>query len=448
MLGIKPTPRKEKHKDMKLITKHHLWFYQIHLPIVTFIGILFLLHPTPILNTISAPILWLGFALLTLIPHKNINTSHLPPWRAWCLTLMLQFALSGGIKAIHYFTDHSFAMPQSTPWIQGTFPWFFYAAIAVVILHQGQSRGNLQPYHCVNRWFDPHVGQLCINQFAKITTQLATFFVLLPLALMFTHIFFNELNNTMHFYPMLNTIILIVPLTMLQKRVKWTKHLRFYIAHGTPIWLISCLIIIPVTMLLVAAQSVMAHLFILDKLLPPALTAMITQHPWPSETTRLSQHGFSLLWWIVWTLPIGGILSQLYKNHQPWHLLVAMIVGQVLLSPLQQHTLTSTQACVLACLSTVILCFSFMHHKGYLSLVMAQLPTKSPLKYRSLANSLVNNTFSLIFFILILLSFGLDWITWGLLTACMPSFLMTQIALFNLMPIKSLTRRLPSTQPP
>ena len=236
---------------------------------------------------------------------------------------------------------------------------------------------------------------------------------------------------------------------MIRRHIRWQYHFRFFIARGVPLWLLSCLMIIPLTVLLIAAQPITEQFFLLQQLLPEHIITIINQTPWPTQVIQQSQHAFTLLWWIVWTLPAAAILSKLYQGHAIWRQMLTIALGQILLHPLSQHALTQPQACALACLSTTILCVCILQRKGYASLLCTELPTVCPLKLRSPARQLVHNNFMLLIWIVVMMAFGFDWITWIFLTACMPYMTMMWLSLSNLITAPTSQQSpLPSTSQP
>ena len=60
---------------MKILEKHHHWFWQIHMPIMTIIAFVLLTNPLPLLDAIISPWIWgvgcLAAALTSKPQRKN-----------------------------------------------------------------------------------------------------------------------------------------------------------------------------------------------------------------------------------------------------------------------------------------------------------------------------------------------------------------------------------------
>lgn len=424
---------------MKILTRHQHWFVQIHCPIVAFIAIIWLSNPGPLLHIISSPVLWAMILTLRLFytPYSPENSSqdtihHLPSlWRIIMMTWCWQLALLSGLKALHFFTVHGFVhtnIPAKTL-IEWSFPWFAYAAIAISFRYLNIKTGNLKPHLISLRFFSNETTQLCYNQWAKITLTLSQLFILLPLVLMFAYLEFSELHYGTRMHPLVNTIMFLIPLFWLKRSIPWEKYTRQLIYKGFPIWIICCALLIPMVTLIMLAQPILDQLFILKWLIPDPLMHIITTTPWPDLVLRHSQDAFTTLWWMAWSLPSAALLLQLYQGRPTWQLLAVIGLGQIGLSPLTQHPVSGALACWLALLSSVILMMLFLHQKATMAFLTAELPSHGPLKFRNPARQVIALCFSLLLALLFMLAFGLEWLSWIMLTASMPFIILMIISL-------------------
>ncbi len=415
---------------MKTLARHEHWIYQIHLPIIVFIASCLLYAPSIILNTLSSPWLWGIFCVCGLGKRSPSNSEKSwPLWQAWLVTWTMQLALTTSLEASQIFNQNLFALPPQSCIAEAT-PWLYAATIALIARLNRSQQHNLRLHEHIGPWFKDEIAILCTRQFIQIITQFSVTWVYLPL--IFCAIFFGyqELHAGKTLAPSLNSVILFLPFLHFAKRSRWQRHFQQLLASGVPLWALSLIALSIIVFVILMLQPLVEMFFIVDKVIPPWLYQIIHESPWPAPLPQLSGKAWHWLWWMVWSWPLAACLVKLYKGrHFAW-LLLGLGLGQWALTMLP-HTLTPSLAAWYVLTATPILWRMVLPIPTYRALISAELPVGKTSKARNVGRQLHYNHLSLTCIIIFMLTFGMDWSTWVLFTACIPGITMIIITVIQ-----------------
>ena len=136
------------------------------------------------------------------------------------------------------------------------------------------------------------------------------------------------------------------------------------------------LVLIPLTIVIALLQPICQTLLLLTKITPTTWTDIITKTPWPQQVLTHSQQTLTLLWWVIWCIPVAHRLKNYYRGYHPFLLIVITLMCQGLLIPLVLANFTLTQACIAGVFSTIT-CIILIHTRRQQPLVSFAKSTTS-----------------------------------------------------------------------